>query len=113
MALPQDLKKQVQKRLWAYCQHRVPPSAREQVKVDYGIRGNFVTLFEERPHFTLPQWVRMKIAQFRYDPETDAWTLFWPDRNERWHEYFDLPPSVDLDDLLVEVDEDPTGIFWG
>jgi len=28
-------------------------------------------------------------------------------------EYFDTEPTPDLDELLKEVDEDPTGIFWG
>lgn len=31
----------------------------------------------------------------------------------RWHEYWDIGRSTDLDDLLHEVDADPTGIFWG
>jgi hypothetical protein len=32
---------------------------------------------------------------------------------ERWHLYIDAESSPKLDDLLKEVDRDPTGIFWG
>ena len=53
----------------------------------------------------------MKVAQFRYDSATEKWTLYRADRNERWHEYWDLDPDKNLDTLLREVDEDPTRIF--
>lgn len=42
-----------------------------------------------------------------------AWTLWWADRNERWDRYWDMDPTPDVDELLREIDEDPTGIFWG
>jgi len=41
------------------------------------------------------------------------WRLYWADRNSRWHEYVEAGPTYELEDLLREVDEDPTGIFWG
>jgi hypothetical protein len=55
----------------------------------------------------------MKIAQLRYDSETATWSLYCCDRNERWFLYFDIEPSRDVRPLLNEIDEDPTGIFWG
>ena len=41
------------------------------------------------------------------------WTLYWADRNSRWHRYDDLEPTTNLDDVLTEINEDPTCIFWG
>lgn len=38
--------------------------------------------------------------------------LRYADRNDRWHIYFDDVGDT-LEDLLAEVDEDPTCIFWG
>jgi death-on-curing protein len=40
------------------------------------------------------------------------WTLYWPDRNGRFHRYQDLPPGP-IAALLDEIDGDPFGKFWG
>ena len=42
-----------------------------------------------------------------------AWSLSWRDRNLRFHAYDLLAPSRRVEDLLAEIDRDPTGIFWG
>jgi Protein of unknown function (DUF3024) len=39
--------------------------------------------------------------------------LYWRDRNLRFNIYDLLPPSDRVDDLLDEIDRDPTCIFWG
>lgn len=54
----------------------------------------------------------MASAQFRFDPDQLQWTLFWADRNGRWHPYDDVMPTPDRADLLAEVNADPTGIFF-
>lgn len=54
----------------------------------------------------------MPSAQFRFDPGHLVWTLYWADRNGRWHMYNDVTPTPDLADLLAEVNADPTGIFF-
>jgi hypothetical protein len=41
------------------------------------------------------------------------WTLYWRDRNLRFHRYDQLPPAPGTGDLLTEIDRDPTAIFWG
>jgi hypothetical protein len=55
----------------------------------------------------------MPIAQLRYDTAAGTWTLYWADRNRRWHRYDDLDPTPQLDDLLKEIGEDSLSIFWG
>jgi hypothetical protein len=47
-----------------------------------------------------------------YAAGTTTWTLYWADRNSRWHRYGHIEPGA-IDDLLLEIDEDPTCIFWG
>jgi hypothetical protein len=60
-----------------------------------------------------PEWTSFPIARLRYTAATKSWTLYWRDRNLRFHIY-DLPaPSNRVDDLLNETDRDPTCIFWG
>lgn len=59
------------------------------------------------------EWASMPVAQFRYDTDTQLWSLYWADRNSRWDRYWDLDPESTLEPLLKEVEADPTGIFWG
>jgi hypothetical protein len=58
-------------------------------------------------------WTRTPIAQLRHDPAAGTWTLYWADRNRRWHRYDHSDPNSQLDDLLKEIDEDPLIMFWG
>jgi hypothetical protein len=114
MALPPLVRQLVEAKLGSFCASRIPEHARYQVRLGYGIRGNHVMLHEERPAFLRPtEWVTIKIAQLRYSPEYQMWTLYWRDRNGRWHEYGDLDPARDLNAVLAEIDSDPTCIFWG
>lgn len=112
--LPEFVERQVRTKIGAYCEGRVPADAQHQVRMSYDIRGSAVTLVEQRPAFQDPsQWVDLPIAQLRYDPDVQQWTLYCADRNGRWHCYEPLDPQKNLEALLREIDEDPTHIFWG
>ena len=52
------------------------------------------------------------VAQLRYSADTHHWSLYWADRNGRWHRYDDLDPGP-VDKALNEIEADPTCIFWG
>lgn len=49
----------------------------------------------------------------RYTTAGKSWTLYWRDRNLRFHSYDLLTPSRRVEDLLTEIDRHPTCIFWG
>ncbi|MEO7017756.1 MAG: DUF3024 domain-containing protein [Leifsonia sp.] len=49
----------------------------------------------------------------RYTRASGLWSLFWRDRNLRFHNYELMVPTARIEDVLVEVDRDPTAIFWG
>ena len=51
--------------------------------------------------------------QLRYTAADRSWTLYWRDRHLRFHVYDPLAPSHRVEDLLTEIDRDPTCIFWG
>ena len=51
-------------------------------------------------------------VQLRYDPDAGRWTLYCADRNSRWHHYDLIEPGT-VTELLAEIEQDPTGIFWG
>ncbi|WP_420323275.1 DUF3024 domain-containing protein [Kribbella sindirgiensis] len=39
--------------------------------------------------------------------------MYWADRHQHFHTYGRLAPSRSIDDLLTEIDRDPTNVFWG
>ena len=98
-----------------YCNHKTPPELRDEMRLEVDVRGDSVTISDCRPLWRGEpgEWTRMKIAQLRYDPSTARWALYWADRNSRWHRYDDLEPTTDLDEVIAEIDEDPTCIFFG
>jgi DUF3024 family protein len=114
MALSEIQQAEVARRLGAFCQARVPPEVRNQVRLGYRITGSAVVLFEERPAFQPPhEWREMAVAKFRFVGTQNVWRLYCQHRDQRWHSYQALPAAPSLKELLDEVDADPTGIFWG
>jgi hypothetical protein len=114
MPLPPEIRDEVNAKLRGYCENRVPAHLRDEIRVGFEVRGNSVTLFEERPYWRdKNKWSHTVVAQFRFDPTNCRWTLFCADRNSKWHRLPDPQPSKSIDALLKEVDSDSTGIFWG
>ncbi|HEY1652422.1 MAG TPA: DUF3024 domain-containing protein [Acidimicrobiales bacterium] len=101
-------------RIRKFCEGRIPPELRSKVRVEVGVRGKSVTLFECRPPWDGHgmEWTRQPISQLRFDRATARWTLHWADRNSRWHLYDFIDPGT-VGELLAEIDKDPTCIFWG
>lgn len=113
-SLPELVRKKVEREVGRYCENRVPAHVRDKIKMEYEIRGNSVTIVERRPPWREdfgPEWSRLTVAQLRY--ENEGWTLYWSDRNGKWHLYDLFEPTPDLSAALTEIDNDPTAIFWG
>lgn len=115
MPLPVLVKTLIEKKVDEFCKKRVPPHVLDKVNLSYKIRGNSITIFENRAPWRpdMKEWTSMAIAQIRYDGKIGKWTLYCADRNDKWHEYYDIDSTKDIDKILIEIDEDPTGIFWG
>ena len=102
MALPELTQKQVEKALSEFCDKRVPVHVRDKLKLNFSISDNTVLLFEERPAYNNPEkWLNLPVSKFKY-------TL-----SKKWHIYENTRQIKDFDNLLMIVDKDPTGIFWG
>jgi hypothetical protein len=101
-------------RIRKFCEERTPPEYRDEMRVEADVRGRSVTIVDCRSPWTpeLVDWTRQPLAQLRYDSESALWSLFWADRNSRWHRYDDLDPGS-VGDLLNEIAADPMCIFWG
>ena len=114
MALTVFEKERINKIFTKFCNDRIPPHARDQVKLEYEIRGSEVKLFEIRPHFRDKETlIKSKIARFKKEPDTNIWSLFCVDRNGKWRFFVPYPEDKNNEKLLHEVDEDQTCIFWG
>jgi hypothetical protein len=101
-------------RRWA--DRRVPEHVRDQVRLEVAVADRTVTILECRPPWQPeygPDWTRFPIARLRYTKSRNRWSLYWRDRNLKFHEYDRAEPSPDVQDLLDEIDRDPTNIFWG
>lgn len=83
--------------------------------MEVDVRGKTVTIVECRPPWpgdAGPEWTREGVARMKFDAEDKKWTLYWVDRNDRWH-IFDLIAPGTIGKLLKEIEEDRTNIFWG
>ncbi len=65
------------------------------------------------PEGSRAEWTRFPIARLRYTSPAKTWSLYSRDRNLRFHAYDRAAPSPSVEELLNEIDRDPTGIFWG
>ena len=114
MAIPNAVKLVVESSLVSFFEQKIPKHVKDKIHLSYRFRGNSVILVEHRPYFLRPsEWAESVVAQFRFEPKTNTWTLYCADRNSKWHKYRNMEPTEEFDLLLQEVNEDPTGIFWG
>jgi hypothetical protein len=94
----------------------LPEAARDKIRYELDITASTTTILECRPPWRAdygPEWTRFPIARLRYTKTQRQWSLYWRDRNLRFHIYELVPASSHLEDLLGEIERDPTGIFWG
>lgn len=110
--IPEGAVERVQR--WA--DQRIPEHIRDQIRLEVENTGRTITILECRPPWRSDlgdEWTRFPIARPRYTEIRDEWSLYWRDRNSEFHEYDLIEPSPNIEDLLDEIDSDPTAIFWG
>jgi hypothetical protein len=103
-------------RVQRWCAARVPEHARHEVRLECQVGPRHLTIVERRAPWREElgrEWTSSPIARLRYTTADMSWTLYWRDRNLRFHVYDRLDPSSRVEDLLAEISSDPTGIFWG
>ncbi len=103
-------------RIRRWCEARVPDHVRDKLHVDYDVTDRAVTIVECRPPWQAeaePEWTRTPVARLRYTRSRGEWSLYWADRNSSFHRYGLARPTASVQNLLAEIDRDPTCIFWG
>lgn len=107
-------RKRIEKVVGDFCENRIPPHIRNEIKLFFKIRGDDVNIFESRPYWQdKSKWSEMPIAKIRYLPNEMRWQLFWVRANGRWQKYLDFKPCKDLKIIIAEIDKDPIHVFWG
>ena len=94
----------------------LPERVRGLIRYELHVTDRTVTVMVCRPPWRFdygPEWTRFPVARLRYTKTRGEWSLYWRDRNLEFHEYDLVAPTPHVDDLIAEIDNDPTAIFWG
>jgi hypothetical protein len=109
--LPQLLEKKAIKLLDEFC-IRTANDKYQPRHLRYRIEGRQIYLYEVRRRVSKPDEHReLPMAQIRYVPELNQWTLHHQ-KGEYWQIYLNAPPTLEFGRLLSAVEQDPTGCFW-
>jgi hypothetical protein len=94
----------------------LPERAQGLIRYELDVTDRTVTILECRPPWRPdfgPEWTRFPVARLRYTKTRGEWSLYWRDRNLKFHGYDLAPPTPHVEDLIAEIERDPTSIFWG
>ena len=95
---------------------RLPERAMGLIRYEMDVDPRAITILECRPPWREGYgtgWTRRPIARLRYTKVRREWQIYWPDRNLEFHAYNLVDPTQNIEALLSDIDDDPTGIFWG
>ena len=112
MAVPEDALAEVER----FCEERTPPDLCDEMRLEFSVRGDGITIVERRAPWNPrlgSEWTTSHIAQLRCDDAEGRWSLHWRGSDDRWRPYNRIKASRGIRRLLAEIDDDPTGIFWG
>ncbi len=94
----------------------LPERARGLIRFELDVTDRTVTILECRPPWKPeygPEWTRFPIARLRYTKTRREWSLYWRDQNLKFHQYELAAPTPHIEELIAEIERDPTSIFWG
>lgn len=101
-------------RIRRWCAAQVPEHLWDQVKVEADVTPRHVTIVEVRPPWDgVGEPTRFPITRLRWTQSAERWSLYWRDRNLRFHEYDRKRPTRNVQSLLDHVDSRTDPIFWG
>lgn len=93
----------------------MPTHAAAQLRYRFESYRNAITVLECRavvPTDPDQGWFEVCVARLRFT-RSRGWELYYADRNSDFHLYELVGPADDVTTLLDEIDDDPTGIFFG
>ncbi|MEI6363540.1 MAG: DUF3024 domain-containing protein [Actinomycetes bacterium] len=102
-------------RIRTWCATRTPAATADQVRVVAVVDGPQVVIAEERPPWDGGHgspWETYPLARVTYVRSSRTWNLEVSSEGDRFRKYPGLV-SGSLEEVLAEIDEDPTFVFWG
>jgi hypothetical protein len=114
MALPQHTRMLAERLFQRYCGRLCDPAFDSQVRLDFELVDDAILLFELRPVFGMTTMMRrLPLARFRHRSARGDWTLQAADTHRPGWRRTPLARHRNLALLLMLVDEDAQGLFWG
>jgi len=93
---------------------RPEPEIRNQLDIDYEIKGQSVILNEIRPAWNNPKEIlTLGYAKATYLKSKNIWKIFWKRADNKWHSYKPKSDVTELKDFLAIVEQDEYGCFKG
>jgi len=115
MAIPQPLLDDALDRIEALLAVRRSADT-DQVRLSVTVEGNAITIADERAPWRDPRddWTSVPVARLRWTATRQEWSLQEPTLEGGWTAYRgEIGPTSSIEPQLAELDDDPTGIFWG
>lgn len=101
-------------RIRGWCEKRSPQNSKSELVIEPEFDGDDAHVLERRaPWQPDGQWSSLRAATLHYEPSGMTWALRAYDSDERSRPYTRRGLGTSLDDVLDELDDDPTGLFWG
>lgn len=110
MAIPEITLRRIKR----WCDSFAPKEIWDQVKYEYAVINSYiVTIVEVRPPWNDEgKHTRFPIARLRYNQRRNERSLYWRDRNLKFHEY-DIAPTQLVDEMLDYIKNSRDPVFFG
>lgn len=93
---------------------RPTPEIRHMLDIKAEITGQEVIVSEIRPSFSNPGLTAQHaVAKAKWIGTQNRWKLYWMRADLKWHLYEPGAHLVDIKSIIMEIDRDPHGCFWG
>ncbi|WP_168914797.1 DUF3024 domain-containing protein [Microcella flavibacter] len=101
-------------RIRQWCREQWPEEMRKEVRLEADATPRHVDIVEVRPPWNgIGAETRSPIARLRYTGTTAQWSIYWCDRNGRFHLYEYTRPTTRVQHLLEYLADSGDPIFFG
>ena len=115
MSFSEFEQKKIEKAVGGYIEEKRPPAnIRDEVDLNYRIKGQSVEIFEIRPSWNNPEKIiEEPIAKATYVKKHKIWKIYWQRADLKWHGYEPNPETKNIEQFVAIVEEDEYSCFWG